>query len=217
MNKEYIYLSNKELIVTDEQGHLTKRVIESDNMHDVLMLENNLEKINTLINKIEEANKNEIKLNSKEKFIYYTIPFAFTGVLTAIVFGISVINSNPWLTVDYVSMLSSAILVSGAVDIFFVLGEKRMKKEKLGRDAQLSKAYEIKESIEKELCEIREKKEALEKSKKYNNLYEQSDIIVLEKDTFDGDKIIGQLNDSFMDGYNLENGPKLVLKNSHKK
>lgn len=43
MNKEYVYLSNEEVLVIDENGHATKRNIESDNMHDML-LENDLEK-----------------------------------------------------------------------------------------------------------------------------------------------------------------------------
>ena len=47
MNKEYLYLSDKEILVTDEKGHATKRNVESTDMHDVLLLENDLERIDT--------------------------------------------------------------------------------------------------------------------------------------------------------------------------
>lgn len=217
VNKEYIYLSSEELVVTDEQGHAKKRVVESENMHDLLLLENNLEQVNNLINKIEETNKSEIKLNPKEKFVFYTIPFGFTGILCAIVFGASVISNNPWLTTEYISMFGSAILVSGGVDVFFALGEKRLKKVRLGREAQLSKAYEIKESIEKELSEIKEKKETLTKSKKDKTIYEQNDLIVLEASTPARDEIIKQLNDSYVEGYNQSKPKRLVLTKTSKK
>ena len=210
MNKEYIYLSDKELIVTDEEGHLKKRIIESDNMHDLLLLENRLEKINNLINKINN-NKNKTDLNKKDKIIIYLFPlFLAIFAITFELIGASINNTQFFIT-DYISLFGFSIIFTGLVDTFIALGEKKIKQENLGRDAKLSKAYEIKESLEKELSKIKEKNTKLTKSNEDKFISEQNDVIILEEDTHVRDEITKQLNDSYMEGYNQGKTKKLIL------
>ena len=77
MNKEDLYLSDKEILVTDENGHATKRDIDSKDMHEILLLENDLEIIISKIIKLEKEvdRYDEGKLSIREKTILLLIPF----------------------------------------------------------------------------------------------------------------------------------------------
>lgn len=218
MNKEYIYLSSEELVVTDEQGHAKKRIVESDNMHDLLLTENDLEKINNLIKEIEDRidfdDKN--KLNFIQKFFVGTSPFWFTAILVLI--GFVHYGPNGLMTsIDYISGLSAGVILSGVIDVPIMLQNKKRKKHYEGLKAELSKAYEIKEGLEKELEESKKKYKVQEQQQKEHTISTQNDIVVLEDNTPAFDNIITQLDDSYTDGYNQSKSKRLVLTKTSKK
>ncbi len=214
MNREYIYLSDTEVLVTNEHGHAEKRIIESNDLHQQLLLENNLEEVNNLINKIENelAHEDEIKIGFLGKAFAGTLPFWFTAVLCLADFGISAVSNKPPMAPSYTPILISGICASGAIDAMVALGGKRKKKWISGRKTELSKAYEIKESLEKELVEIKEKHKTLAQKKENGPSSKQHDIIVLEDNNPTLDEIRTQLYDSFIDGYSQNKPKKLVLK-----
>ena len=86
MNKEYMILSDNEVLVIDENGHAIKRKIENGNMHDVLLMENDLEKINKTIVSLEKAIHNDEEINeNKDGKIGFVI---FNLIIMLLAYGI---------------------------------------------------------------------------------------------------------------------------------
>jgi len=108
MNKEYIYLSDKEILVTDEKGHATKRDIESTDIHNLLLLENDLEKINKkIINEEKEIHRyEESKLPLKEKIFLAAMPFIVGTLIPVFIF----INKPNFLYIRVTFILVTRII-----------------------------------------------------------------------------------------------------------
>lgn len=131
MNKEYIYLSGEELIVADERGHVEKRAVESDNMHDLLLLENDLEevdssieKVNNLINEINAYKRNP--LNLLKFFIYHGVLIFLASVEGAAYICNSAANNKP-MPVEGVIVVGCVVGV-GIKDVLDIMRKKDLKK-----------------------------------------------------------------------------------------
>ena len=211
MNKEYIYLSDKVLLVIDENGHATKRNIEIDNMHDMLLLENDLEKINEIIIRYEKIihQEEEIKLTKKEKVILAMMPFIF-GMFA---YGIAcLINSSLFSLIIPVTIGSAFATIT--IDGAFVVSARHRPKHINGIKSGLSTAYQLKEELEQRLNNIKEKsKDFTEQdiidSKKNNSKIH--DVVVLKESTQFYEKAQKQLNESYATGYE-QKVKKLTLK-----
>ena len=217
MNKEYIYINNEEIVVTDENGHATKRAVESDNMHDLLLLENNLEEVNNLINEIEkeETKYGElIRFTPLEKVFAYTLPFWLSMAAAGLAAGSGFVREHILMTAEEFAMFPiTGVLLTGVVDIGLIFEKKKDKKFTSGREAELSKAYEIKENLEKELIESKVRKESIELDKSYEqetNAY-QNEVVVLDNNPA-YEEIVKQLEDSYAEGYTQRKTNKRVLR-----
>ena len=211
MNKEYLYLSDKEILVTDENGHAVKRDIESDNMHEVLLLENDLEKINSGIIQMEEIihNEEEVKLSIKGKIILATVPFIIpmTFYCLAGLFDPNLF-SNMILTTSVMALF--AITLDGA----FIFVTRHHKEHINGIKSELSTAYQLKEELENNLSNIKDKsKDSITPNiiKSQKNNLQINDVIVLEDPTPYYEEAAKQFQESYMAGYN-QKGKKLLLK-----
>ena len=63
MNKEYVYISDNEVIITDENGHTTNRSIDGEDIRNLLLLENKLEKVDNIISEAQN------KIDIRKKFL----------------------------------------------------------------------------------------------------------------------------------------------------
>lgn len=198
MNKEYLYFSDKELLVIDENGHATKRNIENTNMHDMLLLENDLEKINETIIKLEKKIRQdkESKLTKKEKIFLAMIPF----IIVMSAFGIVC------LFVDL--PISIAIDVAWAIAVlevsFTAITKYYHTRDINGTKNELSTAYQLRENLEQKLNKI------LSESKDYitPNIVDPqksetkiNDVIILEESTPFYEEARKQLYESYTTGY----------------
>lgn len=202
MNKEYLYLSDRELLVIDENGHATKRNVESVNMHDMLLLENDLEKINKAITELEEKihKDEEIKLTKKEKIIAAMIPF----ILTMSAYGVTCLI-KPSTPLDIIQTTVEFALGTAILDIaFVVIVIKPYSKNINGIKSELSTAYQLSEELEQRLSNIKEKfKGSLTPNivdlKKINSKI--NDVVILEESTQFCEKAKKQLHESYITGY----------------
>ena len=201
MNKEYVYLSNEEVLVIDENGHATKRNIESDNMHDMLLLENDLEKINDTIVKYEKIihHEEEIKLTKKDKIILAMIPF----VIGMSVYGIACLI-NPSVFSYIIPDTIGIALGTAAIDVSFVVSTRHHSNHINGIKSGLSTAYQLREELEQRLSNIKEKsKDFIEQDVVNSNKNNPkiNDVVILEEATQFCEEAQKKLNESYTTGY----------------
>lgn len=211
MNKEYIYLSDKELLVIDENGHATKRNIESDNMHDMLLLENDLEKINNTIIRYEKIihQDEEAKLTKKRKVILAMVPF----IIGMSAYGIACLI-NPSAFSHIIPVTIGFAMGTAAIDASFILGTIHHSYHINGIKSGLSTAYQLREELEQRLRNVKvNSKDFIEQdmvdSKKKNQKI--NDVVILEESTQFCEEAQKQLNESYTTGYE-QRGPVLTKK-----
>lgn len=199
MNKEYLYLSDKELLVIDELGHATKRNVETTNMQDVLLLENSLEEMNERIMELEKRvdQDKESKLTTKGKIIFAMSPF-IVGVSVFAMLCLSNFPGDSHL-IAIGSTLGTCAVVVGAID-----SEKQHIRFMNGRKSELEKAYELREDLEQKLSKMKEKSQ----DSITTNLVESQnlnlpihDVIALGNSTPLEEKVRQQLEEAFVKGY----------------
>ena len=211
MNKEYLYLSDKEILVTDENGHATKRDIESRDIHDVLLLENDLERIDTKIIKLEKEvhRYEESKLPLKEKIILALVPFVVGLGIAVPVF----INEPNFLSNILYCSIGVAALTAG-IEVSFVVGTKYSTKHINGVESELLTAYLLKEELEQRLSNIKDKsKDSITTNivKSQENSLQINDIIILEEPTPFCVEAAKKLEEAYEAGYE-QKGKRLILK-----
>ena len=201
MNKEYVYLSNEEVLVIDENGHATKRNIESDNMHDMLLLENDLEKINETIIRYEKIihQEEEIKLTKKEKVFFAMLPF----IIGMSAYGITCLI-NPSVFSLIIPTTIGIALGTAAIDVSFVVGARLYSNHINCIKSGLLTAYQLREELEQRLSNIKEKsKDFIEQdvvNSNKNNL-KINDVVILEESTQFCEEAQKKLNESYTTGY----------------
>ena len=212
MNKEYMCLYDNEVLVIDENGHAIKRKIENVNVHDVLLIENDLEKINKKIISLEKIiyQDEKTKLTKKEIVIAALIPF-IVGMLA---YGIASLTTPFSLISDIIPCTISIVLGTVLIDASVIVSSKQYKKHIKGVKSELSTAYQLKDELEKRLENNNEKtKETITShivdTEKINS--KVNDIVILEESTQFYEKARKQLNESYTTGYQ-QSGPRLVKK-----
>ena len=211
MNKEYLYLSDKEILVTDEKGHATKRDIESTDIHNLLLLENDLEKINLGISNLEEIidNEEKSKLSIKGKIVLAAIVFIIpmTGFCIACL-------SNPNLFSKMILTASSIALFEITFASVYTFFSRYRKKYINGIRSELATAYQLKDELEQRLSNIKNKsKDSISTNivKSQKNSLQINDVIVLEESTPFFEEAEKRLEESYQAGYK-QKGKKLILK-----
>lgn len=211
MNKEYVYLSDKELLVIDKNGHATKRNIESGNMHDMLLLENDLEKINETIIRYEKIihQEEEIKSTKKDKIILAMMPF----IIGMSAYGIACLI-NPSVFSHIIPTTIGIALGTTAIDVSFIVSTRHHSNHINSIKNVLLTAYQLREELEQRLSNIKEKyKDFIEQdvvdSKKNNPKI--NDVVILEEPTQFCKEVQKQLNESYTTRYG-QKAKRLTLK-----
>ncbi len=164
MNKEYKYLSNKEILVLDDKKRLTKRNIENidiNNIENILLIENKLELINSIItNYKSKLNKEEkIKFNEykKELFLCITIIISLTVVLFY--------TLNKYIILKYLGII---IGIGKTIDYLSTyISEVKLYNNYIKEiENKLETAYTIKNNYEQELINLKSNN----KTSKNNNI-----------------------------------------------
>ena len=201
MNKEYVYLSNEEVLVIDENGHATKRNIESDNMHDMLLLENDLEKINETIIRYEKIIHQEEmeEIKEKNKIILAMMPF----IVGMSIYGIACLI-NPSVFSLIIPTTIGIALGTAAIDVSFVVGARLYSNHINCIKSGLLTAYQLREELEQRLSNIKEKsKDFIEQDAVNSNKNNPkiNDVVILEESTQFCEEAQKQLNESYTTGY----------------
>ncbi len=202
MNKEYAYLSDKELLVINENGHATKRNVESSNMHDVLLLENDLEKIDETITQLEKLiqHNEESKFSIKGKIIFALITF----ILGMSIYGIACLGS-PSISSYIIPVTLGTALSTAIVNIPFAVVHTNYQYNKgIKIKSELSTAYQLREELEQKLSNSKEKS----KSSITPNIVDSktitpkiNDVVVLEESTQFLEEATKKLHESYTTGY----------------
>lgn len=208
MNKEYILLSDNEVIVSDEKGKMQSKYFnDSQNVEEILILENKIEKLDNELkwfNKQLESNKEVVPFVNK----MMKIQFILVPIIIAIFFfggGISHIDNF----VSYGIAYGTEALVMGSIFGGTVLcAGKYFKKKSLKEikflEEDRKNAENLKNKYEKELN--------VEKSKiNINNREKVNNPISLEKQNKIAFK---EIDDEI---YTYEEPKKLVLMRRNKK
>ncbi len=199
MNREFIYLNNNQVAVTDEKGKITKRAAEFG-MRDVLVSEDKLNDLNTNISCIKDCvkiEKKSIELINK----WYKVMAGFTvalAVVSPIALGI----------VNGLGLIGAWTIAGGAACLYGLHSQRDSVKRINGYHRELKRAFALKREIKSEL----EFKRDLNKDYQVPN-HQIGEVVKIDsvKDFEEQDK---QLHRAFRVGY--KNTPKVLVKTKNK-
>lgn len=200
MNREFVYLNNKEVAVTDENGKITKREAEFG-MRDVLVSEDKIEDLDSHIKFIKDG----IKIEKKSVEIidkWYKV--------MAVVSALIVVSAPITLGVASGFGLIGAWAVAAAAACGYGVYSQRDSVKRInGYNRELKRAYLLKNEIRKDL----------EFSRELNKDYQVpnskiGEVVKIDsvKDFEEQDK---QLHRAFRVGY--KNTPKVLVKTKNNK
>ena len=195
MNREFMYLNDKEVAVTDENGKITKRPAERD-MRNVLVSEDKLEDLNSHIDylkgsiRIEEAS---IKIVDKWYKIMAGLS-AFVVIAAPLTLGVA----NGFGLIGFWAVVAAASCGYG------VYSQRDAVKRINGYNREIKRAKSLKREIENDLSFKRE----LEKD--YTVPSHKIGEVVKIDSTKDFEEQDKQLHRAFRVGY--KNTPKVLVK-----
>ena len=208
MNKEYIYISDNEIIVSDEKGHTTRRSIDVEDINNLLLLENKLEKVN------DEIDDSQEKINYRKELLPRLKKGMGKGLL--IVSIVTVIFHGACVPISFYDALISFALVEptflASFGIAYKVCNKIINKEIKGYENKLGVAIELKEDYEKKINETKKltNKDNVESIDNEKNITNVRNVVSLDKENENiSTKISEYLQESYDKGYNEK---ELVLK-----
>lgn len=208
MNKEYMILSDNEVLVIDENGHAIKRKIENENMHDMLLLENDLEKINKTIVSLEKAIHNDEEINeNKDGKIGFVV---FNLIIMLLAYGMG----RLFLPTNIIELMIGFAGGIFSLDVAVTIAYRERRKQINGHKNALKLAYQLKEELEQKLSDIKEKsndKEAIKSIDYKKTNLKTNEPVVLENPTYFCEEARRQLQEYYTAGYE-QSGPRLVKK-----
>ena len=179
MNKEYMYLSDRSLLVTDENG-MQKRECYSNQMHEILLSENKVELADKALTKLEDELAAEKLVISLMKALHIAT-FGLIVIAALLMFILSGFSLSNLFTLG---MCSGTVLI---VNLPAIFSRKSAKKKIKKLQNKIKRAQEIKEDYEKEAEMLNEK------STDYSEISEQiNEVISLEEEN---DIIYGQIEE----------------------
>jgi len=209
MNKGFVYISNEEIVVTDDNGNLITRKIDAVDMRNLLILENNIEKINGIITKVENdlekaqeiKNSKTYKQNKKLLKLGFIINQLLVIVLTSIFSTFNLLNA----TITIFGGTINNFILNGMAFSILSSYEKANIKTINGLETELKKLNQLKEEYESKLertkTMIKDKTLAL---KVQEELIASKQMISLEEHMELPVEIIEEINDAYDLGYNSQ-------------
>ena len=152
MNKEFMQIDDKSFVVTNESGFIEERNIEFSDIEKQLVLENNLDYISDIIDKLEKYVGTNHKFEKESYFSCLEIPVVatFAGVAVGTLY-------------NHDNLILGGVCVGAAWSVLSLIytGIKNAthvsdtKKKKEAYKAVLEKAYAIRNSIGKEMLSLK--------------------------------------------------------------
>jgi len=195
MNREFMYLNDKEVAVTNEKGEITKRQAEQD-MRNILVSEDKLEALDNRINHLNDnINIEKISVGIIDKWYkVMAVLSAFIVVASPITLGI----------VNGLGLIGAWAVVAAGACGYGVFSQRDSVKRINGYNREIKKAKSLKREIEEELSFKKE----LEKD--YTVPSHKIGEVVQIDSTKDFEKQDNQLHRAFRVGY--KNTPKVLVK-----
>ncbi|MBQ7104619.1 MAG: hypothetical protein IJN90_02050 [Bacilli bacterium] len=195
MNREFVYLNNEKVAVTDENGKITVRDAELG-MRDVLVNEDKIEDLDSNISRLRESIKIEntsIKLINK----WYKVMAGISAVIViGAPIGLGIING--------LGLIGAWAVAATAACGYGLYTQRDSHKRINGYRKEIQKSKQLKASCEKEL----------ELSREYNKDYKVPSSLVgsvVEIDSMkDFERQDASLHRAFRIGYREE--PKILVK-----
>ncbi len=195
MNREFVYLNNEKVAVTDENGKITVRDAELG-MRDVLVNEDKIEDLDSNISRLRESIKIEntsIKLINK----WYKIMAGISAVIViGAPIGLGIING--------LGLIGAWAVAATAACGYGLYTQRDSHKRINGYRKEIQRSKQLKASCEKEL----------ELSREYNKDYKVPSSLVgsvVEIDSMkDFERQDASLHRAFRIGYREE--PKILVK-----
>lgn len=192
MNKGFMYTSDKEIVVTDENGKINTREITGIDTKNILILENNLENINERINIVEEKLKTAKKVKDNSSVLKKMVRkgFIITEIIASLIPFINKVNILINIICNFIF-----VLISYGMFLWITLKlEKDNIKKINGLENQLKKLNQLKEEYESRLEKT---KTMIEKEK-----IQIGKVVSLEEYMNLPKEITEEINFAFELGYN---------------
>lgn len=195
MNKEFIYLNNREVAVTDENGQITKHEAERG-MRDVLVSEDKLTDLNSHIKFLQDGIKIEkASVEIIDKW-YKVMGVLSIGIVIAAPITLGIVNG--------LALIGGWAVAVAAACGYGIYSQRDSVKRINGYNKEIKRAKSLKNEIEKDL----------EFSRELNQGYEVPNSKVGEVVKIDAVKDFEeqdqQLHRAFRVGY--KNAPKVLVK-----
>lgn len=205
MNKEYMHLSDSDLVITNENGNIVKRSFDNSvNVDKFLLNENKLEIMN------EEIERLEYELDGNKKTIWFCKKMC--QVQPLIILTMSLIGflsggiATSFASYGLLSLMIGGIvgtIVSSVGIIYFMISKSKANKKILAIKASIEELEKLKEKTKEELKELSRAKEK-ERSYEINKTISLSNSTKLEKE-----RIENNINEIYQ---NTLKPKKLVLR-----
>ena len=208
MNKEYMILNDGNVAVTNENGHISKKLF-TDNFEGILLLENKIEIVDNKIQKLKKDLHDQEGVVFLSKWMLIVQPILLLLISGGMFIYGGLTSPSDFITYavyNGVKGLVYGTLIFGTAAIYFSIVKPIYKKKVKKTRNEFLIASRLKQNYEKELSDIKEKQLTIESPTISVNepvsLIEQTNNMEL------------QFNDEFSKTYSeIETLPnKLVLK-----
>lgn len=209
MNKEFMVLSDGNIAVTNENGHISKRQYDS-NSQEILLSEN---KIETIDNKLEKLKKD---LHDQEcvvfisKWMLISQPILLLLLTTGMFIYGGLTSPSDFLTYAIYNGVKGVVYGSiccGVASTYFGIVKPIYKKKVNKTKNEITISKKLKEDYEKELADIKEKQIIIESP----TIAINEPISLIEQTNAMKTKIAEEISSIYTESLNQE-PKKLVLK-----
>lgn len=164
MNKEFMVLSDGNLAVTNENGHISKRQYDG-NPQEILLSENKIETIDNKLEKLKKDLHNQEGVVFLSKWMLISQPILLLLISSGMFIYDGVTSPGNFLTYalfNNIKGLAYGTVICGSAAIYYVI-VKPIYKKKVGKTkSEITIAKNLKENYEKELADIKEKQLTIE-------------------------------------------------------
>lgn len=164
MNKEFMALSDGNLAITNENGHISKRQYDG-NSQEILLSENKIEIIYNKIEKLKKDLHNQEGVVFLSKWMLISQPILLLLISSGMFIYGGVTSPGDFLTYalfNGVKGLAYGTVICGTASIYYGIVKPIYKKKVIKTKSEITIAKNLKENCEKELADIKEKQLTIE-------------------------------------------------------
>lgn len=208
MNKEYMVLTDGNVAVTNENGHISKRPL-ADNFEEILLSENKIEVVDNKLQKLKKDLHDQEGVVFLSKWMLIAQPILLLLISGGMFIYGGLTSPNDFITYalyNGVKGLVYGTVICGTAATYFGIVKPIYKKKVSKTKSEITIAKNLKENYEKELADIREKHLTIE----VPTISANEPVSLIEQTN----NVESQFNEEFSKTYSeIETLPKkLVLK-----